>query len=144
MSDRHLPWRTRVEAVRPARAEARREPHESRPLPSGERDFRRELTRRLELLQRESESLRVRVERLPRESSTEYLEMLGALRIRADRLEHQVSRYVRGGAETWETFRRQSEDTWGELKRSLLRIALLIHRRHPEMELRVRSARPRR
>jgi hypothetical protein len=142
--ERRTSWRSASESARLRRAGAAGKQQEARPLPAGERDFRRELARRLDLLQREVESLRLRVERLPRESSTEYLEMLDALQLRADRLEHQVGRFLRGGTESWESFRDRSEETWIDLKRSLLRIALSIHRRHPEMEMRSKAGRPRR
>jgi hypothetical protein len=127
-------------AARPSTESA---PRESRPLPQAERDFRRDLSRRFDLFHREIESLKERVHRLPRKARPEYLEMLAALEEQAARLERRVARYVRG-SESWDEFRGRAAESWSDLKRSLLRIALSLRRRHPEADLRSRGGQAKR
>ena len=126
-----------------ARARAESGSREPRPLPQGERDFRRELSRRLDLFHREIESLKERVHRLPRKVRPEYLEMLATLEEQAERLERRVARYVRG-SESWDEFRGRAAESWSDLKRSLLRIALSLRRRHPESDVRSRPGQAKR
>ncbi len=116
----------------------------SRPLPKNELDFRRELDRRLGLLRREIDSLKVRAKTVTRKSRTEYLELLQALERKTTGLERRVDRFVDGCGESWESFRPKSEETWRDLKQTLQRVALSFRQRHPESEADSGEERPRR
>ena len=116
----------------------------SRPLPKNERDFRRELARRLGLLRREIDSLRSRATTVKRKSRTEYLELLEALERRATGLERRVDRFVDGCGESWEGFQTTTEETWRDLKQTLQRVALSFRQRHPGSEADTEEERPRR
>lgn len=115
-----------------------------RPLPRAERDFRRELDRRLGLLLREIASLRARAMKVERESREEYLEMLGALERKTTSLERRVDRFVAGTGESWEGFREKTEETWRDLKQTLQRVALSFRQRYPESAADAEDERPRR
>ena len=106
----------------------------SRPLPKSERDFRRELDRRLGLLRREIDSLKARAETVTHKSRMEYLDLLGALERKAAGLERSVDRFVDGCGENWESFRAKTEERWRGLKQALQGVALSLRRRHPESE----------
>ena len=102
------------------------------PLPDNEREFRRELARRLCLLRREIHSLRAKAKTVDPRSGRDYVELLDSLEARALRLEFTVETFDRADADRWPEFRSGAEETWRDLKQSLLRIGSLFWRRHPE------------
>ena len=116
----------------------------SRPLPKNERDFRRELDRRLGLLRREIDSLEARAKAVTRKTRAEYLELLAALERRATHLKRRVDGFVDGRGESWESFRARAEETWRELKQAVERVALSFRQRYPEAEANPDEVRPRR
>ena len=116
----------------------------SRPLPRNERDFHRELDRRLGLLRREIGSLKARARTVTRWSRTEYLKLLRALERRAESLELRVNRFVNGRGNTWESFRTEAEESWRDLKQMLEKVALSFRQRHPESDADPDEERPRR
>ena len=113
-------------------------------LPKNERDFRRELDRRLGLLRREIASLRAEAKTVSRQSRTEYLELLEALERKATGLERHVDRFVDGCGESWESFRAKTEEAWRDLKQTLQRVALSFRQRHAGSEADAEEVRPRR
>jgi hypothetical protein len=113
-------------------------------LPKNERDFRRELDRRLGLLRREIDSLKARAKSVTQRSRAEYLELLDSLESRTNSLARRVDRFVEGYNDGWENFRTGAEETWRDLKQTLQRVALSFQQRHPESNADSDEERPRR
>lgn len=102
-----------------------------RPFPEAWSEFRRDLIRRLELLNREVDALVERSGRAGRRSRREYLELLNPLKLRAERLARRAEQAEHGGLRVQERFRAEAEESWSDLKRHLVRIAIVFQQRHP-------------
>ena len=103
----------------------------TRPFPEAWSEFRRDLIRRLELLNREVDALVERSGQVSRRSRREYLELLHPLKQRAERLARRAERVDHEGPRAQERFRGEAEETWSDLKRHLVRIAIVFQQRHP-------------
>jgi hypothetical protein len=108
--------------------------------PAGKEEFRRELARRLDDLDRDIALLYMAASRGGAREESEFLEKLWDLRERTGRLQRALQVYGDQEGEAWQSFRSKAETRWTELPRELMQAFDAYRARNPRGPREARAA----
>ena len=108
--------------------------------PVGKEEFRRELARRLDDLERDIALLYMAASRGAAREESEFLDKPWDLRERAGRLQRALQVYGDQEGEAWQSFRSKAETRWAELRRELVQAFGGYRARHPRGPREARAA----